>query len=105
VGVVVTAESTTSLTVMVFFTDLKTIDEFAAGRGSLNRGVGRWAVLTVVLSMMVGSTSLTVMTDFEIVNEFSAGGSLTNGVRKDRCDGSNSKNECNGKFDLNHVEL
>jgi hypothetical protein len=99
---------TTSLTVMVTFTDFEILEDFAAGRRSLSRGVGRWAAhVMVVLSMMVGSTTsvMVTFTDFEIVNKFSAGGSLTNGVSNDRCDGSNSKNECDGKFDLNHVEL
>ena len=27
---------------------------------------------------------------------------LTDGLSNDRCDGSSSENECNGKFDLNH---
>jgi hypothetical protein len=103
---------TVVMTVFMFLTDLKIIEEFPAGR----RSISRWSIsggsihVTVVLATMVESTtSLTVMmvvvlTDFEIVNKLSAGGNLTNGVRNDRCDGSSSKNECNGKFDLNHVE-
>ena len=27
---------------------------------------------------------------------------FTDGLGSDRCDGSSSKNECNGEFDLNH---
>ena len=39
-------------------------------------------------------------TSFEFLREFAS----SDGVGNSRCDGSSSENECNGKFDLNHVE-
>ena len=47
-----------------------------------------------MVGSMGGSTS------FEFLREFAS----SNGVGNRRSDGSSSENECNGKFDLNHVE-
>ena len=50
--------------------------------------------LVVVVVGVVG-----VMTD--VARKFTTV-TFTDGLSSNRCDGSSSKNECNGEFDLNH---
>jgi hypothetical protein len=45
-------------------------------------------------------TVVTMVASLEFLREFTN----SDGVGKSRCDGGSSENECNGKFDLNHVE-
>ena len=52
------------------------------------------AALVVVVVVGVG-----VMTD--VARKLTTV-TFTDGLSSDRCDGSSSKNECNGEFDLNH---
>jgi hypothetical protein len=51
------------------------------------------AVVTVMVVVVVmGLSGLEGFTTF------------TNGLRNDRCNGSSSENECNGKLDLDHFD-
>jgi hypothetical protein len=58
---------------------------------------GAIVVVVVVVVVMV----VAAMTDLAGVFLFSTF-KFRNGLSNDGCDGSSSKNECNGKFDLNH---
>jgi len=71
-----------------------------ARRGSRGSGIRRWlgrwllgmgVMVVVVVAVMAAMTNVAgIFTTFR------------DGNSNDRCDGSSSKNECNGEFDLNH---
>ena len=52
-------------------------------------GLNGVSMVVVVVVMMAAMTNVSFTT-------------FTDGLSNDRCDGSSSKNECDGKFDLNH---
>ena len=64
------------------------------GRRSVRRR-SLWVMMVVVVMVMV-----MFVTDFR-VEQFTKF-NLINGLSNDRCNGSSSENECNGKFNLNH---
>ena len=57
-------------------------------------------VMTTSMVASVTMTMVTMVASLEFLSEFTS----SNGVGNRRSDGSSSENECNGKFDLNHVE-
>jgi hypothetical protein len=85
--------------VTVFLASLELVYVLSARRrGSVSGCVlwGRLGATVVVVAVVV------VVTMFFASGERFA--TFTNRLSNDRCDGSSSKNECNGKFDLNHFE-
>jgi hypothetical protein len=56
-------------------------------------------VLTFTAALVVVVGVMGVMTD--VARKLTTV-TFTDGLSSDRCDGSSSKNECNGEFDLNH---
>ena len=56
-------------------------------------------VLTFTAALVVVVGVVGVMTD--VARKLTTV-TFTDGLSSDRCDGSSSKNECNGEFDLNH---
>ena len=57
-------------------------------------------VVVVVLTFMAAFVVVVVMMT-DMARKFTTV-TFVDGISNDRCDGSSSKNECNGKFDLNH---
>jgi len=93
VVVVTVVTVVTSMTSMTVRANLELIYVLAARRlGSIRGWVLRSGNLSVVVMVVVvvGATMTDVFTTF------------TYGLSNDGCDGSSSKNECNGEFDLNH---
>jgi hypothetical protein len=55
-------------------------------------------VTTLAVAVVVATVTMFLfVTNLEIIYVIEG-----NGLCNDRCDGSSSKNECNGEFDLNH---
>jgi len=93
VVVVVTVMAVFTVVVATFVrtANLEFIEELASRRG-LRGGVSGRRLSNGFVVVVV----MTTMTDVAMFATF------TDGLSNDRCDGSSSENECNGKFDLNH---
>ena len=65
---------------------------------SLSGWVLRSLDVVVMVTFMAAVVVVAVVMT-EVARKFTT---FTDGMSNDRCDGSSNKNECNGKFDLNH---
>jgi hypothetical protein len=89
--------------VVVMVANLEFLEEFPAGGGGIgSRCVRRGGLCVVVTTAVVAvmTVVVVVVASLEFLREFAS----SDGVGNGGCDGSSSENECNGKFDLNHVE-
>jgi hypothetical protein len=72
------------------------------GRGSSIGGYVNGMAAFAVLALAV--FTFTVLTLFAVAVTTTTSTILGDGLSNDGCNGSSSKNECDGKFDLNHFE-
>jgi len=105
VVVVVVVVASVTVFMVAVVASLEFLKKFSAGRGGIaSRCVRRSSlfvvVVVVVTSMAVTAFMVAVVASLEFLREFAS----SDGVGNRRSDGSSSENECNGKFDLNHVE-
>jgi hypothetical protein len=92
----------TVVVVVVANLEFLRVKEFPARRGGIgSRCIRRSSLRVVVTTTVVAMTVVVVVVaSLEFLREFAN----SDGVGNRRSDGSSSENECNGEFDLNHVE-